>query len=139
MLLLIKQNRAVCMNDNLYVELKEMTTSHERRLNQYDVWKEGISNAVTEIKGWQQKTCKEMTETRIELIQKIEHASVASAAQAEKLVNIITSIQLENATEKGRREQSNKNLYLFIALMGLLPIIVGGIGILIFYFSGHKA
>ena len=126
------------MTDNLYVELKEMATSHERRLNQYDIWKESISNSVSEIKGWQEKTCKAMTETRMELIGKIDQAALASSQHSENLIATLHAIQLENATEKGRREQSNKNLYLFISLIGLLPIIVGGIGILIFYFSGHK-
>lgn len=133
------------MSDPILERLINMTDGHERRLNQFDVWKSEISgkldnfsNSIKKIEDWQQQTCKQMVETKKEVMMNITQLSTSHKENSDKLTETLTKIRLENAEEKGRREQSNKNLYLLISVMGLLPMIVSGIGMLIFYFSGHK-
>lgn len=97
----------------------DIIANHERRLNDFDVWKERTSGQVNAIlkaledsKNAQDRTCEVLAQTGTLLSSKLE--SVA---------NIQHSMQLESATERGRSEQKAKSLYLFITLMGLLPMI----------------
>lgn len=97
-------------------ELAAIMSTHERRLNETDVWKERTSGQIQQV------------------LQKVEDGRLSqerSNEMSSALINAVNlkidgqssqlhTMQLDNAVDRGVREQSQKNLYLFIGLIGVI-------------------
>ena len=100
------------MADSQIHDCKDLASKlgwHDTRIKDLEEFKAQTTAKLQSIENLQERTFREMTTV---------------ATKTDSIAINQQTIQLDMAKETGRREQSSKNLYIFIALVGLLPKLV---------------